>query len=356
MKINRAYTIRIYFRFVYTRPEATSVRTFTKRLPWKGSIVRFFECLLQLWNCYHLKLHRIMPRTRILICYLKLTSVDVTDSVHSAVGTQIMTDILSTFNLPGDVDLDTTATADNFKDFTVDQIKEFEIAGKQWKSQFRQGTPQEIVKKHHEGLSEVDRPAMNEMYNFFKDGITYITVNPTSFKGQMDDVFTAYPDDKFLVVFLGHNSIAVYFEDKFALTLTQYKSRVDCGIFFVCQYGLPECLEKYMHACETPFIVFKEKIYLPTLYAHSHYAWLFYAYIRWGLIPPRAALTAKALIDYQEDNGYPFEAIKQNFASDTTERKQAFFHCIAFAKQVREGMHRDDLVRCPEEGTYIEGV
>lgn len=111
-----------------------------------------------------------------------------------------------------------------------------------------------------------------------------------------------------------------------------------------------------MRACEVPFIVFQQNVYLPALYAHSHYSWLFYAYIRWGLIPPRVAFTAKSLVEYQEHNNHPFEAIKQDLASDTAERRRAFCHCIAYAKQVRAKMHSGDLVHSPEEGTYHEGV
>lgn len=135
-----------------------------------------------------------MPRTRILLCFLSQTSLDVTDSVHLAVGTQIMKDILSTFSLPGDVDANTTVPPDNFTDLPVDQKKIFDTACKQWKSQYHQST-EEILKIHHEGLTEEHRPDVNAMHNFFKDGIIQITVCPTKFNDKLDEVFAAYLDD-----------------------------------------------------------------------------------------------------------------------------------------------------------------
>ena len=290
-----------------------------------------------------------MSRTRILFCYLAPSSLDAAERVHIAVGNEVKNDLLAQFSsAPDDGDI-----VDTRIDLPAHQKKPFDLAIRQWKSQYRKPL-QEIVRTQREDLANAEIEHVEDMYNFFEEGIIFRTVCNATFDRVMDDAFLHYSDDTFLVVFLGHRGVATLFTDKFAKKLNQYKSRVDCGLFFVCGYDF--FVPQYMAGCEVPIITFAEDVYLPALYCLSHYHWLFYTYIRWGKRTPTFVLTGRTLIAYQTDNNYPFEAIKKNMSCDSPQRKLAFRHCIAYAKQARATMHLDDLGRAPEEGIYYERV
>lgn len=99
---------------------------------------------------------------------------------------------------------------------------------------------------------------------------------------------TSFPQDRFLVIFVGHHSVASTMN--FWL-LNEFKESIDCLDFVVCE---SDALE--LNYLEIPRVVYSDIVDISLWYLASGICWSLYAYLRYGVNMHH--LTAQKLIEY----------------------------------------------------------